>query len=167
MSYFPNSDAALYFLDNIHPLIVARIPSVRVQIVGADPPRCVKARANPSVEITGRVPRVEPYYAQAAVFIVPMRCGGGTRVKVLEAMAHGVPVVSTTVGSEGLSVRHDDSVLLADTPESFANATVRLCTDEWLARRIAANGRELVRTEYDWRRIGESVASILEGVAHR
>ena len=96
---------------------------------------------------------------------MPLRCGGGTRVKVLQAMLHGVPVVSTTLGCEGLAVRHGESVLLADTPETFAASAVRVCTDAALARRLAAGGADLVRAEYDWRRIGDSVDGLLSHAA--
>lgn len=166
MSYFPNSDAAAYFLDEILPLALERMPWLRVQIVGADPPRPLKARGGGAVEIVGRVPSVEPYYRGATVFVVPLRCGGGTRVKVLEAMAHGVPVVSTTLGCEGLSVRDGESVLLADTPAAFADAVARVCNDPALARRLVGGGSQLVRSAYDWRQIGESVHGILAQPAH-
>jgi glycosyltransferase involved in cell wall biosynthesis len=162
MSYFPNSDAIEYFLDEIFPAVTARLPDARLRIVGADPPRRIRARAVHNVDVVGRVPDVAPYYRQASAFIVPLRCGGGTRVKVLEAMLHRAPVISTTLGCEGLQVRHDHSVLLADTPEAFADAVVRVCRDRTLARRIVAGGSDLVTTEYDWRQIGDTVGEILE-----
>jgi len=96
---------------------------------------------------------------------VPMRCGGGTRVKVLEAMLHGVPVVSTPLGCEGLAVRDGESVLLADAPEAFAAAVARVCDDAALAQRLAAGGADLVHANYDWRRIGESVDGLLSRAA--
>jgi glycosyltransferase involved in cell wall biosynthesis len=161
MSYFPNSDAATYFMDRIFPLITERIPRARFLVVGANPSRRIRSRATRNVTIVGRVPCVEPYFRQASVFVVPLRCGGGTRVKVLEAMLHGVPVVSTTMGCEGLAVRDAESVLLADTPRAFADAVVRVCGDAALARRLTAGGADLIRAEYDWRRIGESVNLLL------
>jgi glycosyltransferase involved in cell wall biosynthesis len=165
MSYLPNGDAVNYFLDRVFPLITARLPGVRLLVVGAAPPRRIKARGAEQVTIVGRVPSVEPYFRQASAFVVPLRCGGGTRVKVLEAMLHGVPVVSTTLGCEGLAVRDGESVLLADTPETFAASVVRVCSDAALARRLAAAGADLVHAEYDWRRIGESVDGLLSQTA--
>jgi len=161
MSYFPNDDAVAFLLDDILPLITARIRDARVLVVGANPSRRLRSRASPMVSIVGRVASVDPYFAQATAFLVPLRSGGGTRVKVLEAMAHRVPVVSTTMGCEGLSVRDGESVLLADTPDTFADAVVRICRDPALAHRLTAAGADLVRAQYDWRRIGESVHSLL------
>jgi glycosyltransferase involved in cell wall biosynthesis len=161
MSYFPNSDAVGYFLDRIFPLIAARVPNARFLVVGANPSRRLRSSAKANVTVVGRVPSVEPYLREASAFVVPLRCGGGTRVKVLEAMAHGVPVVSTTLGCEGLAVRDGESVLLADTPETFAAAVIRVCSDGPLARRLAAGGTDLVHAEYDWRRIAESIDGIL------
>jgi glycosyltransferase involved in cell wall biosynthesis len=166
MSYFPNSDAVDYFLDGIFPAITARLPRARLRIVGADPPRRIKARAAHNVEVVGRVPDVAPYYREVSAFIVPLRCGGGTRVKVLEAMLHRAPIVSTTLGCEGLQVRHGHSVLLADTPDAFADAVVRVCRDQALAQHLAAGGSDLVANEYDWRRIGDTIGEILEDRRH-
>jgi glycosyltransferase involved in cell wall biosynthesis len=165
MSYFPNSDAVTYFLDCIFPLITARLPEARFLVVGASPPRRIRSRAARQVTIVGRVPSVVPYFRQASTFVVPMRCGGGTRVKVLEAMLHGVPVVSTPLGCEGLAVRDGESVLLADAPEAFAASVVRVCDDAALAQRLAAGGADLVHANYDWRRIGESVDGLLSRAA--
>jgi glycosyltransferase involved in cell wall biosynthesis len=166
MSYFPNSDAVEYFLDSIFSAILTRLPDARLRVVGADPPRRIRARAADNVEVIGRVPDVAPYYRDASVFIVPLRCGGGTRVKILEAMLHGAPVVSTTVGCEGLQVHDDHSVLIADTPDVFADAVIRVCRDPMLAKRLAAAGSELVTSEYDWQRIGAVVGGILDDCPH-
>jgi glycosyltransferase involved in cell wall biosynthesis len=163
MSYFPNADAVDFFLDAIFPMIVRRLPGVQFLIVGAAPSHRLRSRAAHNVSIVGRVPSVAPYFARITAFVVPLRAGGGTRVKVLEAMAHGVPVVSTTMGCEGLEVRDGESVLLADTPRAFADAVIRLSTDRALAIRIAAGGRALVRSTYDWHRIGDAVHTILGG----
>jgi glycosyltransferase involved in cell wall biosynthesis len=161
MSYFPNRDAVTYFLDRIFPRIQSRIPQARFVVVGAAPPRSVQSRATDNVTIVGRVATVVPYLAEAAVFVAPLRSGGGTRVKVLEAMLHGVPVVSTSLACEGLAVRDGESILVGDTPDAFAEAVCRLCADPALARRIATAGARLVRAEYDWRRIGESIDRLL------
>jgi len=161
MSYFPNRDAVAYFLDQIFPRIRTRVPLARFVVVGAAPPRGVRSLASDRVTIVGRVSSVAPYLREAAVFVAPLRCGGGTRVKVLEAMLHRVPVVSTSLACEGLAVRDGESILVADRPEVFAEAVCRLCTDPELAHRVAAAGADLVRAEYDWRRIGDAIDRLL------
>lgn len=163
MSYFPNADAVDFFLDAIFPLIARRLPGAHFLVVGAGPSQRLRSRAAHNVTIVGPVPSVAPYFTRITAFVVPLRAGGGTRVKVLEAMAHGAPVVSTTMGCEGLDVRDGQSVLLADSPRDFADAVFRLATDRALAMRIAAGGRDLVRTTYDWQRIGDAVNTILNG----
>jgi glycosyltransferase involved in cell wall biosynthesis len=104
---------------------------------------------------------VAPYYGHASVFVGPLRAGGGTRQKVLEAMRYGIPVVSTTLGCEGLNVRDGDSLLLADTPEDFANRVAQVWRDRALAERLTTRAFEVIRAEYDWSRIGERVEAAL------
>jgi polysaccharide biosynthesis protein PslH len=165
MSYFPNADAAEYFLDEIAPLIAQRVGRARTLIVGANPPARLKSRASPTITVTGEVADVAPYYGHSSVFVVPLRAGGGTRQKVLEAMRYGIPVVSTTLGCEGLDVRDGDSVLLADTPEDFADKVAQVWRDRALAERLTHRAFEVIRAEYDWSRIGERVDAALMSAA--
>jgi glycosyltransferase involved in cell wall biosynthesis len=105
------------------------------------------------VHVTGRVDAVRPWLATANVAVVPLHAGGGTRLKILEAFAAGTPVVSTTLGAEGLAVRHGEQLLLADTPTEFAAAVTRVLSNDALAARLAASGAALARANYDWSRI--------------
>ena len=154
MDYHANIDAALYFAQKIWPLVRARRPELRLVIVGAQPPKAIQDLRSHNVVVTGTVEDVRPYYASALVSVVPLRVGGGTRLKVLEAMAAGTPVVSTTLGAEGLAVTAGKEILIADAPESMAEAIAGLKAGapEW--QRLAANGRLLVQQQYDWSVVG-------------
>jgi glycosyltransferase involved in cell wall biosynthesis len=112
------------------------------------------------VVVTGGVPDVRPYLAEAEVFIVPLRIGGGTRIKIFEAMASGVPVVSTTVGAEGLVVEHQRHLLFADTAAEFVQAVITLCQNPTLAQRIATAAKTLVTENYDWKIVAQQFAEI-------
>lgn len=150
MSYQPYSDSAVYFCETILPLIRKTIGEVKVWIVGPNPPLSVKRLEGNGVVVTGRVPEVTPYYQESCISIVPLRAGGGTRLKILEAMAFGRPVVSTSLGCEGLNVRHEEHLLIADEPQQFADCVLRLLRDDDLYKRIAVNARARVEAEYDW-----------------
>ena len=159
MDWLPNEDAMRYFCRSILPLVRAEEPEVRLSIVGRAPTPAVQSLAAESgVEVTGRVDDVRPFMDQAAVYIVPLRIGGGTRLKIFEAMAMGKAVVSTTVGAEGLPVVNGEHLLLADEPRSFARAIVRLIRDQDQRERIGEAARGLVLARYDW----SAVAGALE-----
>jgi glycosyltransferase involved in cell wall biosynthesis len=161
MSYYPNEQAMRWFLDAIFPVVRRKLPHARLVIAGAAPPRWLIDRADDRIEVTGRVPDIRPYLARAMVVIAPLLIGGGTRVKILEAAAMGKPVVSTTVGAEGLDLRDGDSILLADDPPSFADHVISLLEDPARAARIGGNGRRHVAEHFDWDRIGERVSRLL------
>jgi len=159
MSYYPNQHGIVRFTERIFPLVRARVPHARLRIVGANPPAAVRALASEHVEVTGRVPDVRPAYGRADVSIVPLWIGGGTRVKALEAMAMGVPVVSTPLGCEGLDVRDGRSVLIGHTDEQFADAVVAVVTKPALRSALVAGGLS-VADEYDWRRVGLALEAV-------
>ncbi len=160
MDWLPNEDAMEYFCRDILPLIRAEEPGVTLSIVGRTPTPAVKRLAGEhGVQVTGRVDDVRPYIQEAAVYIVPLRIGGGTRLKIFEAMAMGKAVVSTTIGAEGLPVTDGEHVLLADEPRPFAQAVVGLLRDAGRRTRIETAGRSLVVERYDW----SAVAGALEG----
>ena len=151
--YPPNADAACWMIEEILPRIRNSHPDCRLKIVGADPPRFLQdlAQANrATVTLMGSVDELEPYYAGCCVAVVPLRAGGGTRLKILEAMAFGRPVVSTTLGAEGLHVKNLEHLLIADTAEGFARAVVRLLQDANLRKNLRQNARSLVEREYGW-----------------
>ncbi len=155
MSYHANIDAALYFVREVWPSVRERRPELRLTIVGAQPPKPILALREQGITVTGTVDDVRPFYRNALVSVVPLRVGGGTRLKVLEAMAAGTPVISTTVGAEGLAVDAGKNILIADRPESMANAIVSLQAESSLWQELVANGRRLVREKYDWSVAGD------------
>jgi len=160
MGYPPGADAAVYFCREILPLIRRQISATELWIVGRMPRPEVRQLNGSGVYVTGQVDDVIPYYRQSAVCVVPLRAGGGTRLKILEAMALGRPVVSTTIGCEGLEVVDGEHLLIADDPQQFAEKTLRLLTDRQLYQRIAAQGRQLVEDQYDWDKIAEKLTDI-------
>ncbi|HEY2067186.1 MAG TPA: glycosyltransferase family 4 protein [Gemmatimonadaceae bacterium] len=162
MDWPANIDGVEYFCEAVWPLVLAAAPDARFQVVGRKPPERILRFAGPSVEIAGGVKSVLPHLHAAAVFVVPLRIGGGTRLKIYEAMAAGVPIVSTTVGAEGLDVRDREDILLADNPAQFADAVVKLLQQPDLRRSIAANAAATA-ARFDW----SVIATAFEGVLDR
>jgi len=164
MHYYPNADAVSFFFEAMYERIRQAVPDVKVQIVGHAPSPDIQRLAHVSgVEVTGSVTDVRPYYEQATVFIVPLRLGGGTRLKIIEAMAMGLPAVSTTVGAEGLSMHPGEDILIADDPASFAESVLRLLADAELRQRIACSGQRLARN-YDWNELCKPYVELAERV---
>lgn len=160
MGYVPNYDGMLYFLDKIFPLIQKEIPQVKIYVVGDRPPKELLKRAAENIVVTGFVDDVRPYVWKSAVYVVPLRIGGGTRLKILEAMAMKKPIVTTSIGCEGINVRHRESVLIADYPREFAQSVIELFRNETLQNRLVQNGHELVHAQYEWSVIGKQVEMI-------
>ncbi len=153
LHYPPNADGIRWFLREVLPLVRQQIPEATLTIIGKNPPKdfLEAAGQNPDVvTVTGYVPDLQPYMEESAVMVVPVRAGGGMRVRILEAFARAMPVVTTTVGLEGIEATHGEEVLVADDPSAFAAATVQLLRNEDLQNRLAANGRLLATTLYDW-----------------
>ena len=163
MDWEPNIDAMEYFCSEIWPAVLSEVPQARLRIVGRNPNRRVQKLASSTVEVTGRVPSVLDHFHQAAVVIVPLRIGGGTRLKIYEAMAAGKAVVSTTVGAEGLDVHHGQDIVLADTAASFSRSIVDLLRDQEQRRKYERAAAALA-SQYDWSAIGEKFARVLESV---
>ena len=160
MDWMPNIDAVEFFTGEIWPAVKKKFPHATCTIVGRNPPAKVKEleRRIPGVRVTGTVDDVRPFLAAAAAMIVPLRVGGGTRIKIFEGMATGIPVVSTRIGAEGLPVKHGENILLADTPVDFAAQIAALFDAPAKAVCIGASGRTLVREKFGW----ESVNRIFE-----
>ena len=167
MCYAPNVDGAIFFCKEIFPLIKQQVPDAKLLIVGSLPVDAVWALASDDVIVTGYVESVIPYYQQSLVSVIPLRAGGGTRLKILESMALGRPVVSTTLGCEGLAVAHGENILIADTPADFAAQTIRLMNDEELKRRLILNGRRLVEATYDWEVIAQQLLQVYDKVVSK
>jgi polysaccharide biosynthesis protein PslH len=166
MDWEPNIDAVEYFCNSVWPLILAAEPKARFRIVGRNPDRRVLKMKSSSVEVTGRVASVVEHLHQAAVIVVPLRIGGGTRLKIYEAMASGKVVVSTSVGAEGLDVHDGRDIVLADDPASFSSAVLRLLRDGQMRRSYEIAAAALA-SQYDWQAIGKRFATVLETVAGR
>lgn len=154
LDYFPNLDGVRYFLDDIWPRLERTHPRARLRLIGPRPVAELLRRQGPRVEVTGPVDDLRPHLAEAAAIVVPLRVGGGTRLKVLEAMAMGKAVVSTTLGAEGIGVSHERDLLLADEPEAFAASVGRVLDDAALARRLGDSARALAERDYSWTAIG-------------
>ncbi len=154
MDWMPNDDAVRFFLGGVWPRIRAALPNATFTVVGRNPSAALVALSSQEtgVTVTGRVDDVRPYMERAAVYLVPLRIGGGTRLKIFEAMAMGLPVVSTWVGAEGLPVTDGQDIVLADAPEQFANAAVRLLTDQARAHAIGDEASRAVRARAGWDR---------------
>lgn len=155
MRHAPNADGTRWYIDRVHPLVRAALPDARVAIVGADPPPDLVARASSDVLVTGWVADILPWLGRAALAIAPLHAGGGTRLKIIEALAAGVPVVSTSVGAEGLDLSPGSDILLADTPEAFAAAVLRLLHDRDLAASLACRGRAIARGRFAWQAVAQ------------
>lgn len=151
MDYRPNVDAVTWFAHDVWPLVLAGEPRAHLYIVGKDPAPSVAAlNGNRGIHVTGYVPSVQPYLAAADCYIAPLRVGGGTRLKLLEAMACGLPIVSTTLGAEGLEVYSSKHLLLAHSADAFADAVLSVLRDREFAASLAANARELACSRYEW-----------------
>lgn len=162
MDYHANIEGAIFFAREVWPELAKSLPDAIFTIVGRNPSATVRSLAEGErIEVTGTVPDVRPYYRDAWLAVVPLRVGGGTRLKILEAMAAGVPVISTALGAEGLRAKPGQDYLLADTAAEMAQAALALARDPAHHARIASAGRELARSQYDWGALGDRLADRL------
>jgi len=167
LDQYSNRDGILHFMDAAWPLLTARYPEARITIVGSNPPERLRelASVDPRIEVTGFVDDVRPYFARATAALCPIRDGGGTRIKVLDALAQGKPLIATSIGCEGLEVVPDRDVLIGDTPEAFAAQVGRVFDDAALRASLARQGRELVERVYAWEIPGGKLAALYEDLA--
>ncbi|MFA7534522.1 MAG: glycosyltransferase family 4 protein [Desulfuromonadales bacterium] len=167
MDTFSNQDGADYLVREIWPRIKKARPGVRLWLIGKDPPERLRALAkqDAGIRVTGTVPDVRDYVGQSTVCLVPLRIGGGSRLKILEAMAMGKAVVSTAIGAEGLEYTAGRDILIADAPAAFADAAIACLDDIDLRRRLGAAGRALVAARYDWRPLATKQAALWRQVA--
>jgi polysaccharide biosynthesis protein PslH len=165
MDWMPNIDGVVWFVNEVLPLIKRKLPECSLAVVGRTPAHEVTelAERQPGIRITGTVEDVRPWLWESKVSIVPLRIGGGTRLKIFEAMAARTPVVSTTVGAEGLDISPGENILIADEPEAFAEACVRLITDANERKRLADAGWQLVETKHSWEAASVEFERALEG----
>ncbi|MDH7602673.1 MAG: glycosyltransferase family 4 protein [Armatimonadota bacterium] len=163
MYWPPNIDCVLYFYREILPIVRQTIPDCSFTIAGQRPPRIIKElERDPNVRVTGYVADPREAAANCGVFVVPLRSGSGVRVKILDALAMGLPVVSTSIGAEGLAVNSGEHLLIADDPEEFAEAVVKVLTDKNLAEALGSQGRTLVQCEYSWEVVGQQLLDVYD-----
>jgi glycosyltransferase involved in cell wall biosynthesis len=166
VTYDANYDAVSYFIQDVLPLVQQQITDARFTVTGGTGNVDVRdLAAQPGVTFAGYLPDVAPAIRASWAVVVPLRLGGGTRLKILEAMALGVPVISTRKGAEGLDVRDGENILLADQSEALAQAVIHLLNDAALRTRIACNARTLVEREYDWQKIAGRLDDLIQQVA--
>ncbi len=168
LTYSVNYDAVHYFLKDVYPLIRQQSPEVSFTVTGSTKGVDRSGlQLDDSVTLSGYVDDIRSVVGSSAICVVPLRQGSGTRLKILEAMALGIPIVSTTKGAEGLGVRHGEHLLLADDAPTFAQHTTALLRDPALGQRLSAQARQLVEQHYDWSFIGQRFLKLVEDVAHR
>jgi sugar transferase (PEP-CTERM/EpsH1 system associated) len=169
MDWLPNEDGIFYFVKEILPLIRQQVPGVSLCVVGRKPSRRLQelALAEAPIDITRWVDDVRPYLARGAVCIVPLRIGGGTRLKIFEAMAMAKPIVSTSIGAEGLPVRNAEHLLLADEPKKFADSVISLLRDSDRRKQMGLAARKLVEENYSWTQVANMFAAVLTNVVSR
>lgn len=161
MDYNPNVDGLRWYFETMHDSIVKAVPDMQFYIVGKDPIPEVKAYGQrPNVIVTGGVPDVRPYYQRAWMQIVPIRIGGGTRLKIVESLSMGTPVVSTTIGAQGLDLFHNEDALLADTPGAFVQQVVRGLKDATLRDGLVRRGKATVTARLSWDGLSAQLRSI-------
>jgi len=163
MDWMPNVDGMLWFIRHVWPLITAARPGTTLAIVGRQPPPEIQALAtDPAIHVSGTVPDVRPWLWQSRLSIVPLRIGGGTRLKIYEAMAARVPVVSTAIGAEGLAGEPGRDILIADDPEAFAAACLRLLQEQAVRDRVAQSAWNMVDSRFRWLQVARDFAKLLE-----
>lgn len=167
MGYVPNSDGILFFLDKIFPKILRSIPEAKVYVVGNKPPQMLQKRQSKNVVITGFVDDVRPWIDRAAVYVVPLNMGSGTRLKVVEAMSMEKPIVSTSIGCEGIEVVDGEHLLIRDNPEAFAEAVIELMHDKEKSKQLVQHGKKLVHAKYDWSIIGNRIDAAFQELLHQ
>lgn len=155
MGWAPNEDAVCYFADEIYPAIKAKIPDVRFAIVGKNPKERVKSlgERDASIQVTGFVDDIQQYMCEADIFIVPIRIGSGTRLKILEALSLQMTIVSTSIGCEGIEVTDGDNIIIRDNPQEFADAIIDILQNKADFQHLGKNGRKLVEEKYSWESI--------------
>jgi len=165
LDYTPNRDCLEWYLSEIHDRVLKEIPDYRFLIVGRNPLSDLKALAErPGVELVGEVPDVRPWYQKAWIQVVPLRIGGGTRLKITESLGMGTPVVSTTLGAQGLELVNGRDIILADGADAFVKETVSILRNRQMREELEMNGLDAVRGRYTWEALGAAYLKILEAV---
>lgn len=157
-----NADAVIYFVNDILPLVRRAIPEIKLTVIGSEPPPDVQTLASDTIRVSGYVPEFAPYLEQHRLFVAPIQWGAGIKTKLLESMRYGLPVVTTSIGAEGLHVQNGESALIADTPEAFAEAVKRLYRDESLWARVAQGAAAVLGAHFSERALQEVLSGVFE-----
>jgi glycosyltransferase involved in cell wall biosynthesis len=168
--YPPNADGLRWFLNQVFPVVRHQVPDAKLAVVGPRPPRDILEfgrRNSECVRVSGYVSDLQPYLERAGLIIVPVRAASGMRVRILEALARGIPVVTTTTGLEGIDAVNREHLLVADEPEGFAEAVVTLLKNPTLGEQMARNGRRLVEDKYDWQRVLPKLEAVYESLVQK
>lgn len=170
LHYPPNADGIRWFLKEVFPLVLSREPEAHLTIIGKNPPDdfvALAAQDPQHIQVTGYVEDLDPYFEQSAIIVVPVRAGGGMRVRILEAFARGMPLVTTTVGLEGIDAQDGCEVIVRDESETFAQAVVDLLENPATQVQLALAGRELVEAKYDWQVALKAMDKVFSGGDHQ
>lgn len=167
LHYPPNADGIRWFLNEVFPQVRVQVPAATLTIIGKNPPQDFQLAASQQpgvVNVTGYVPELDEYMQKAALMVVPVRAGGGMRVRILEAFSRAMPVVTTTVGLEGISAGLDRDVIVKDTESEFAEAVIHLLRQPQRQTELAENGRKFVETHYDWQVVLSKMNAVYQGL---
>lgn len=156
----PNAQGILWFARHVLPQVRAAVPEAVLTVIGKSPPAGLHGEG---IEVTGYVEKLDSFLAETAAFIVPLHAGGGMRVKILDAWSWGLPIVSTSIGAEGIDTNPEENILIADTASTFADATIRLLKTPALAQQLGYNGRETILNKYNWRMVYPAWENIYQG----
>lgn len=168
MYWPPNAEAVLWFAENIMPKVLDKVPSAKLMVIGKNPPaevRVLESSNSPldrHIQVTGFVQDPEPLLQECGVFIVPMLAAGGMRVKILDAWLWGLPIVSTTIGAEGVEIRPGENILIADAPDEFSDSIVKILQNNQLAKSLSENGRKWVEENYNWRDVYQEIGNVYQ-----
>lgn len=162
LSWWPNRDAVWWFYQRIFPLVKEKLPQAEFLVVGANPPEEIKkiGEEDNSVEVTGYVKDISDYFKKIGVFVVPIRAGAGIRIKIIDALAAGLPVVSTRIAAEGIEVKNREEILIEDKEKDFAKAVVNILKKRELAKKLSLNGRELIKGKYNQKKAQKALEQI-------
>lgn len=168
-TWFPNLDAITYFCEDILPKLLKTIPDIQLTVIGKQPdtPVAQEIAKHPNVTLAGLVEDIRPDVDAAAAYIVPLRIGGGTRLKILDALSMSKAIISTSVGCEGLDVEDGKTIVIADTPDAFVQAIVKVLADPAWADTIGRQGRQLVESRYDWAAVAKTLMAVYADTAQR
>ncbi len=168
MSWYPNKDAMLFLAKEIWPILIRKRPNIKMYIIGRDPPDELTQLSSKdrNLIVTGYVDDVRLYFEKASLYVCPIRDGGGTRLKILDALSSQIPIVATRIAAEGIDVEHEKNILIAETPKEISESIIRLLDDRHLSEKLAYEGRLLVEKSYEWSVIGNKLSIIYKELAN-